>query len=76
MVYTPICFFRALTREWGIPLLDLFAMRWNHKLPLTVSPIPDPSAMAVHPADAVFNELEDTVDIHIPPPTLLPLVLE
>ena len=26
--------FRALTREWGIPLLDLFATRWNHKLPL------------------------------------------
>ena len=39
--------FRALTREWGIPLLDLFATRWNHKLPLFVSPVPDPSAMAV-----------------------------
>ena len=37
--------FRA--REWGIPLLDLFATRWNHKLPLFVSPVPDPSAVAV-----------------------------
>ena len=35
-----------------------------------------PRHPAVHPVDAVFNELEDTVDIHIPPPTLLPLVLE
>ena len=39
--------FWALTREWGIPLLDLFATMWNHKLSLFVSPVPDPSAMAV-----------------------------
>ena len=39
--------FRALTLEWGIPLVDLFTIIWNHKLPLIVSPVPDPSAMAV-----------------------------
>ena len=53
--------FRALTRERRIPFLDLFSTRWNHKLPLFVSPVPDPSAMAV---DAV-NELECTVGIRI-----------
>ena len=52
--------FRALTREWGIPLLDLFATRWNQKLPLFVSPVPDPSAMAV---DALSMS---TVGISIP----------
>ena len=46
--------FRA--REWGIPLLDLFATRWNHILPLFVSPVSDPSTMAV----------EGTVAIRIP----------
>ena len=39
--------FRALTRERRIPFLDLFATRWNHKLPLFVSPVPDPLVMAV-----------------------------
>ena len=34
--------FRALTWEWGIPSLDLFAMRWNHTFPLSVSPVPGP----------------------------------
>ena len=40
--------FQAVIWEWGIPLLDLFTMRWNHKLPIFVSPVPDPSAMAVN----------------------------
>ena len=53
--------FRALTQEWGIPLLDLVATMWNHKLPLLVYPVLDPTAMAV---DAV-NELECTMGIHI-----------
>ena len=49
--------FRALTREWGIPLLDLFATRWNHKLPLFVSSVPDPSAMAVNAQSMSWNTL-------------------
>ena len=39
--------FQAITQEWGMPTLDLFSTRWNCKLPLFVSSVPDPSAMAV-----------------------------
>ena len=28
--------FQAVIREWGIPLLDLFATRWNRKLPISI----------------------------------------
>ena len=65
--------FQALTRGWGIPLLDLFAMRWNHKLPLFVSPVPDPSAMAVGALSMSWKALWAYV---YPPPALLPRVLE
>ena len=54
--------FRALTQEWGIPLLDLFATRWNPKLPLFV-PRPRPIS---HGSRCSVNELEDTVGIRIP----------
>ena len=65
--------FRALTREWGIPLLYLFATRWNHNLPLFVSPVPDPSAMAV---DALSMSWKALWAYTYPPPALLPRVLE
>ena len=41
--------FQPDIREWGIPLLDLFLTRWNHKLPIYIymSSVPDPSAMAM-----------------------------
>ena len=65
--------FRVLTREWGIPLLDLFATRWNHKRPLFVSPVPDPSAMAV---DALSMSWKPLWVYAYPPPALLPRVLE
>lgn len=32
---------------WGKPLIDLFATRFNHRLPIYVSPVPDPHALAV-----------------------------
>ena len=28
--------FQSVIREWGIPFLDLFATRWNHKLPISI----------------------------------------
>ena len=33
--------------RWFKPMLDLFATRYNHRLPLFVSPVPDPEAWAV-----------------------------
>jgi hypothetical protein len=52
---------RALHAEWslhpqifqdicqihGAPMINLFATRFNNKLPLFVSPVPDPKAIAV-----------------------------
>ena len=57
--------FRALTRERRIPFLDLFATRWNDKLPLFVSPIPDPSAMA---ADTLLMSWKALWAYAYPPP--------
>ena len=39
--------FRALCSRWHQPQIDLFATRFNNKLPLFVSPVPDPMAAAV-----------------------------
>ena len=38
---------QALWDRWGTPHVDLFATRWNHKLPVFVAPVPDPLAFAV-----------------------------
>ena len=56
-----------------MPLLDLFATRWNHKLPLFVFPVPDLSAMAV---DALSMSWKALLAYAYPPPALLPRVLE
>ena len=47
--------FQALCRRWHRPKIDLFATRFN-KLPLFVSPVPDPLAAAV---DALSLPWED-----------------
>ena len=49
--------FQAVIREWGIPLLDLFATRWNHKLSVFVFPVPD--------SVCTINELEGNVNVGI-----------
>ena len=36
--------FKQICRKWFTPHVDLFATHLNHKLPLYVSPIPDPRA--------------------------------
>ena len=36
--------FKQICQKWFIPHVDLFATHLNHKLPLYVSPIPDPKA--------------------------------
>ena len=39
--------FQAICNRWHRPQIDLFATRFNNKLPLFVSPLPDPLATAV-----------------------------
>lgn len=56
----------------GLPMVDLFATRWNHRLPLYVSPVLDPAAFAV---DAMSMDWESIFAYAFPPFTLLPPVL-
>ena len=39
--------FKRICQQMFTPMIDLFAMRWNNKLPLYISPIPDEKAWAV-----------------------------
>ena len=36
--------FKQICQKWFTPHVDLFATHLNHKLPLYVSPVPDPKA--------------------------------
>ena len=36
--------FKQICQKWFTPHVDLFATHLNHKLPLYVSPVPDPNA--------------------------------
>lgn len=60
-------------RLWGRPHVDLFATRFNSKLPLFVSPYPDPQALAVN---AFAMHWENLCVYAYPPISLLPKVLE
>ena len=64
--------FRALCHLWDTPLVDLFATRWNNKLPQYVSPIPDPQAWQV---DALSMDWSNLVAYAYPPTPILSLVL-
>ena len=59
--------FNRLCRRWHKPEVDLFATRFNHKLPKFVSPVPDRLAWAV---DALSLQWKD-LDAYAFPPTAL-----
>ena len=59
--------FAQICRRWHRPSVDLFATRFNHKLPRFVSPVPDRSAWEV---DALSLPWED-LDAYAFPPTAL-----
>ena len=59
--------FARICRRWHRPSVDLFATRFNHKLPRFVSPVPDQSAWGV---DALSLPWED-LDAYAFPPTAL-----
>ena len=58
---------------WGRPMVDLFATRWNNRLPLFVSPILDPSAWAV---DALSLRWDNLIAYVFPPFNMIPEVLD
>lgn len=66
--------FHLICQRWGIPDVDLFASRLNHKLPLYVSRARDPKALAT---DALVAPWKGFQLLYLfPPLPLLPRVLK
>ena len=65
--------FQDLCRKWHRPQIDLFATRFNNKLPRFVSPVPDTLAVAV---DALTLPWEDLDAYAFPPTAILGKVVE
>ena len=59
--------FNLLCSKWARPQLDLFATRFNHKLPRFVSPVPDQKAWAVDTLSLPWKDL----DVYTFPPVSL-----
>ena len=62
----------AIFDLWGKPHIDLFATRLNNRLPVFVSPVPDPLAESV---DALTLDWTGLDAYAFPPPVLLNAVL-
>ena len=65
--------FQAVCSRWHQPQVDLFATRFNNKLPHFVSPVPDPQAWAV---DALGLSWEDLDPYAFPPAAILGKVVK
>ena len=65
--------FQIICSRWHWPQIDLFATRFNNKLPLFVSTVPDPLATAV---DALSLPWEDLDTYAFPPAAILGKVVE
>ena len=65
--------FQAMCSRWHQPQVDLFATRFNNKLPQFVSPVPDPQTWAV---DALSLSWEDLDPYAFPPAAILGKVVE
>ena len=65
--------FQRLCSKWHRPQIDLFATKFNHKLPQFVSPVPDPLAVAV---DVLTLPWEDLDAYAFPPTSILGKVVE
>ena len=63
---------RSIFSLWFRPHIDLFATRFNHRLPTYVSPVPDPAAWAV---DALSLSWERLLGYAFPPFPILAKVI-
>ena len=59
--------FQQICNQWHRPQVDLFATRFNHKLPQFVSPVPDSLAIAVDALTLPWGDL----DAYAFPPTAI-----
>ena len=65
--------FERICLTFGRPLVDMFATRWNAKLPTFVSPFPDPQAYAI---DALSLDWKQMSIYAFPPTVLVPKVIK
>ena len=65
--------FKQICQKWFTPHVDLFATHLNHKLPLYVSPIPDPRAWDI---DALNINWTNVTAYAYPPTALLHKVIQ
>ena len=65
--------FKQICQKWFTPYVDLFATHLNHKLPLYVSPIPDPKAWDI---DALNINWTGLTAYTYPPTALLHRVIQ
>ena len=65
--------FQAVCSRWHQPQVNLFATRFNNKLPQFVSPVPDPQTWAV---DALSLSWENLDPYAFPPAAILGKVVE
>ena len=65
--------FHSICSRWHRPKIDLFATRFNNKLPLFVSAVPDPLATAV---DVLSRPWLDLKAYTFPPSAILGKVVE
>ena len=65
--------FQQICNQWHQPQIDLFATRFNHKVPQFVSPVPDSLAVAVDALTLSWDELDAYA---FPPTAILGKVVE
>ena len=65
--------FKQICQKWFTPHVDLFATHLNHKLPLYVSPVPDPKAWDI---DALNINWMSVTAYAYPPTALLHKVIQ
>ena len=65
--------FQKVCERWHRPQIDLFATRFNNKLPLFVSPVPDPRATAIDALSLPWGDLDAYA---FPPTAILGKVVE
>ena len=64
---------KQICHKWFTPHVDLFATRLNHKVPLYVSPVPDPNALDI---DALNINWSGLTAYAYPPMALLQRVIQ
>ena len=53
--------FQMICQHWGTPMIDMFATRYNNKLPLYISPVPDANATDIDALNISWEGLDGYV---------------